>query len=91
LVSYVNPTHTGICNIVEHAKRVCNENKVHMVLGGFHLLGNENQLQKTIDYFLKNPVDHLYPMHCTDLPSLCAFYRHFRINKLCSGDILLVP
>ncbi len=91
LVIVAGCSHAGICNIVEHAKRVCNENRVHLVLGGFHLLGNENQLQKTIDYFLKNPVDHLYPMHCTDLPSLCAFSRHFRINKLCSGDILLVP
>lgn len=90
LVIITGCSHAGICNIVEHAKKVCNADHVHTVLGGFHLLGNEEQLDKTIDYFRENPVNHLYPMHCTDLPSLCTFYRHFRINKLCAGDVLSI-
>jgi len=90
LVIITGCSHAGICNIVEHARTICQEKKVHMVLGGFHLLGNENQLSATIDYFKTTPVDHLYPMHCTDLLSLCAFRLHFGIRKLCAGDTLSV-
>ncbi len=79
-------SHAGICNIVEYARQVTNQDKVYVVMGGFHLLGNQVQLQKTTDYFLKNRVEHLYPMHCTDLQSLSKFYEAFGIKKLCAGD-----
>jgi 7,8-dihydropterin-6-yl-methyl-4-(beta-D-ribofuranosyl)aminobenzene 5'-phosphate synthase len=88
LVIVAGCSHAGICNIVEYAKKVCNQDKIHVVLGGFHLLGNSDQLEKTVEYFLKNPVEHLYPMHCTDLPSLSKFYETFRIKKLCAGDTI---
>ena len=88
LVIITGCSHAGICNIVEYARQVADQDKVHMVIGGFHLLGDRVQLQKTIGYFLKNRVKHLYPMHCTDLPSLAKFYETFGIEKLCAGDTI---
>ena len=88
LVIVTGCSHAGICNIVEYARQVTNQEKVHIVMGGFHLLEDQVQLQKTIDYFLKNRVDHLYPMHCTDLPSLSKFYETFGSKKLCAGDTI---
>lgn len=88
LIIVTGCSHAGICNIVEYAKEITNRDKVHAVIGGFHLLGDEVQLQKTVDYFLKNRVDHLYPMHCTNLPSFSKFYEIFRIEKLCAGDTI---
>jgi 7,8-dihydropterin-6-yl-methyl-4-(beta-D-ribofuranosyl)aminobenzene 5'-phosphate synthase len=88
LVIVTGCSHAGICNIVEHSKKVCNENRVHAVLGGFHLLDNSEQLEKTITYFLENPVGQLYPMHCTGLPALSRFYEAFGIKKLCAGDVI---
>ncbi|MDD2603579.1 MAG: MBL fold metallo-hydrolase [Desulfobacterales bacterium] len=79
-------SHAGICNIVEHARRVTGQDRVHTVLGGFHLLGNPGQLEQTIAYFKTNRVEHLYPMHCTDLPALARFHQEFGIRKLCAGD-----
>jgi 7,8-dihydropterin-6-yl-methyl-4-(beta-D-ribofuranosyl)aminobenzene 5'-phosphate synthase len=84
-------SHAGICNIVEYAKKVCNEDRVEAVLGGFHLLDNSKQLEKTIAYFLENPVGQLYPMHCTSLPALSRFYQEFGIRKLCAGDVIEIP
>lgn len=81
-------SHAGICNIVEHAKKVTGQSRVQAVMGGFHLLGQADQLEKTIEYFRKNPVEHLYPMHCTDLPALAGFYDNFGVKKLCAGDVL---
>lgn len=86
LVIITGCSHAGICNIVEYARQVTRQNKIFAVLGGFHLLGDPIQLQKTIEYFKKNKIKHLYPMHCTDLPSLSKFYETFGIKKLCAGD-----
>jgi 7,8-dihydropterin-6-yl-methyl-4-(beta-D-ribofuranosyl)aminobenzene 5'-phosphate synthase len=88
LVILAGCSHAGICNIVGYAKEVCNEERVHVVLGGFHLLGDSDQLEKTIEYFLKNPVEYLYPMHCTDLQSLSRLYQTFGIKKLCAEDTI---
>ncbi|MDY6791371.1 MAG: MBL fold metallo-hydrolase [Thermodesulfobacteriota bacterium] len=88
LVIVTGCSHAGICNIVEYAKKVTDQEKIYTVMGGFHLLGDQVQLQKTIDYFQKNKVNHLYPMHCTDLKSLSKFHETFGIKKLCAGDII---
>jgi 7,8-dihydropterin-6-yl-methyl-4-(beta-D-ribofuranosyl)aminobenzene 5'-phosphate synthase len=88
LVIITGCSHSGVCNIVEHAKKVCEESRVHAVLGGFHLLNNSERPERTVGYFQENPVSHLYPMHCTDLPSLCRFHAAFGSTKLCSGDFV---
>lgn len=88
LIIIVGCSHAGICNIVEYAKEITRKEKILMVLGGFHLLGNLLQLKNTINFFKKNPVKYLYPMHCTDLTSLAKFYEVFRITKLCTGDCI---
>ncbi|MCK5334104.1 MAG: MBL fold metallo-hydrolase [Candidatus Aenigmarchaeota archaeon] len=45
-------SHSGICNIIEYAKEVCDENKIYAILGGFHLF-NKETTDKTIE-FIKN-------------------------------------
>jgi 7,8-dihydropterin-6-yl-methyl-4-(beta-D-ribofuranosyl)aminobenzene 5'-phosphate synthase len=83
-------SHAGICNIVDHARKVTGQDRVHAVLGGFHLLGNPVQLERTIEFFKANRVAHLYPMHCTDLPAMTRFYQEFGIQKLCAGDSIVI-
>lgn len=60
-------SHSGICNIIEHAKKVCGEEKVLGVLGGFHLFEDNEQLRKTISYLQKNNIEKFYPCHCVSL------------------------
>lgn len=57
--------HSGICNTIEQAKLVTNENKIYVVLGGFHLKEINEQVDKTIDCFIANKVQKLYLGHCT--------------------------
>ena len=90
LVIVAGCSHAGICNIVEHARKVTGQDRVHTVLGGFHLLANPVQVERTIEFFKANPVAHLYPMHCTDLPALSRFYQAFGIRKLCAGDSITI-
>ena len=46
-------SHSGICNIIEYAKKVCNDNRIYGVLGGFHLFDVDERLEKTINHFKK--------------------------------------
>ncbi len=80
-------SHSGICNICEHAKNVTGKNRIKTVIGGFHLKENNIQTQKTIEYFKLNRVKQLLPSHCTELPALAEFYREFKIGSVKTGMI----
>lgn len=69
-------SHSGICNIVEYAKQVCNEQRIIGIIGGFHLFEASEQLTKTINYFVQNGIDNLYPCHCV------SFMAKAEINKM---------
>lgn len=57
--------HSGICNTIEQAKAVTKEDRVYAVLGGFHLKEVDEQVDKTIEYFISNKIQKLYLGHCT--------------------------
>jgi 7,8-dihydropterin-6-yl-methyl-4-(beta-D-ribofuranosyl)aminobenzene 5'-phosphate synthase len=80
--------HSGICNIIEYARKVTQTKKVYGVIGGFHLKMNNLQTQKTIEYFKKLNIEKIYPSHCTALPALASFYQNFKINQVLSGNII---
>jgi 7,8-dihydropterin-6-yl-methyl-4-(beta-D-ribofuranosyl)aminobenzene 5'-phosphate synthase len=70
LVIITGCSHSGICNIVEQAKRITGESRILDIVGGFHLLApSEVQMQGTLDYFRGNEPEHMHACHCTDLQS----------------------
>jgi 7,8-dihydropterin-6-yl-methyl-4-(beta-D-ribofuranosyl)aminobenzene 5'-phosphate synthase len=73
LVIITGCSHSGICNIVEHARKVCGVQPVLDILGGFHLLNPPAwQLQGTLEYMQNLAPGALHACHCTDLPSKIA-------------------
>lgn len=80
--------HSGICNIIDYARKITQQEKVYGVIGGFHLKKNDLQTQKTIKYFKKLNIPKIYPSHCTALPALSAFYQNFNIKQVLSGNII---
>ena len=38
-------SHSGICNIIEHAKKVCSSDKILGVIGGFHIFDCDERLE----------------------------------------------
>lgn len=52
-------SHSGICNIIEYAKNVCDDKRIIGVIGGFHLFENDKRLKKTINY-LKKIIYNIY-------------------------------
>ena len=88
LVVITGCSHSGICNICEQAKNVTGISKIKAVIGGFHLINQNQQTMETIEYFKNIQVEKLYPSHCTQLPALVAFYNSFGIGQVKTGMVL---
>ena len=89
LVIITGCSHAGICNIIEHAKKVCNEEKVYDVIGGFHLLNpSPNKLNNTVEYFKKCQPHAIYACHCTDLHSKIHLARVTNVKEVGVGLVL---
>ena len=68
LVIITGCSHAGICNIIEYAKKVCGDNRIADVIGGFHLLEpSKAQLEGTLNYFETQHIKNIHPCHCTHL------------------------
>ncbi len=67
--------HAGIINTVEYAKKLAGADKVHAVLGGFHLTGRifEPIIQSTIDEMRRIKPDYVIPMHCSGWKAINRF------------------
>jgi len=68
LVIITGCSHAGICNIIEYAKKVCGDNRILDVIGGFHLIEpSKIQAEGTLDYFNTQHIKNIHPCHCTSL------------------------
>ena len=73
LIIITGCSHSGICNIVEQAKAICQDDRVLTVIGGLHLRKPpKEQLTNTISYLKQAQLTSLYTCHCTDQPSRIA-------------------
>jgi 7,8-dihydropterin-6-yl-methyl-4-(beta-D-ribofuranosyl)aminobenzene 5'-phosphate synthase len=68
--------HRGIVNTVKQAQRMTGIEKVHAVMGGFHLTNAKPEvIQKTVaDIKAMNP-EYIIPTHCTGFEAISAFAR----------------
>lgn len=79
-------SHSGICNIIEYAKKVCGQEKIIDIIGGFHLMKpNQQQLQGTLDYFQTLQPTQVHASHCVDLPSKIALSKVVNIQEVGVG------
>ncbi len=85
LVIVTGCSHSGICNIIDHAKKVCHTEKIAAVIGGFHLKDVDERLEKTIRYLKDTNIDALYPCHCVSLNAKCAMNQVFDIIEVGVG------
>ena len=71
--------HAGIVNTLMFAQKTTGEQKIHAVLGGFHLSGPffEKIHDETIQEMKKMDPDVIMPMHCTGLKAIQRFQKEF--------------
>jgi len=80
--------HSGICNTVEYAKGITGIEKVHAVIGGFHLKKVNDATLKTIEYFKNNKIENVYPCHCVKDCVMEVFSEHFPNKPISVGSKL---
>jgi 7,8-dihydropterin-6-yl-methyl-4-(beta-D-ribofuranosyl)aminobenzene 5'-phosphate synthase len=67
-------SHSGIVNTVSHAMRITGTNKVHAVIGGFHLVNAEPEtIRRTVTEIKAIGPDYVIPTHCTGFEALRLF------------------
>jgi 7,8-dihydropterin-6-yl-methyl-4-(beta-D-ribofuranosyl)aminobenzene 5'-phosphate synthase len=71
--------HAGIVNTLMFAQKTTGEQKIHAVLGGFHLSGPffEKIHDPTIEVLKKIDLEVLIPMHCTGWKATQRFQKEF--------------
>jgi len=68
--------HRGIVNTVRQAQKITGINKVHAIIGGFHLTGARPEtIQRTIADIKAFYPDYIAPFHCTGFEAITAFAR----------------
>jgi 7,8-dihydropterin-6-yl-methyl-4-(beta-D-ribofuranosyl)aminobenzene 5'-phosphate synthase len=67
LVVIASCSHRGVLNSVKRAQAVSGIQKVHAVVGGFHLVKprTEDEARRTVAEFVKIDPTYIVPMHCT--------------------------
>ena len=78
--------HSGICNMVDYARRVTRVDQVHMVIGGFHLQTDNPQCRRTIDHLKNLKIRRVCPSHCTMEPALGLFHQAFGPCEVLTGS-----
>jgi 7,8-dihydropterin-6-yl-methyl-4-(beta-D-ribofuranosyl)aminobenzene 5'-phosphate synthase len=76
LVIITSCGHAGVINSVRQAQTVAGIEKVHAVVGGFHLAPAPDEIvAKTVDAFKAINPDYIIPSHCTGLNTIIAVHR----------------
>jgi 7,8-dihydropterin-6-yl-methyl-4-(beta-D-ribofuranosyl)aminobenzene 5'-phosphate synthase len=89
LVIITGCSHSGICNIVEQAKMVCEEERILDIIGGLHLLSPERpRLEKTVSYLQNLNLASLHACHCTSLPAKIALAGYCPLQEVGVGMAL---
>ena len=82
LIVLTSCSHRGVINAIKQAQAVSGMNKVHAVIGGFHLAPyKEDYVRDTITALKGIDIDYVIPLHCTGEP----FYEMAKVeipNKL---------
>ncbi len=66
--------HAGIVNTVKHIKSITGLEKVHAIMGGFHLINaSQEKISNTIADIQSVSPDIVAPLHCTGFEAVTAF------------------
>lgn len=74
-------SHPGVVNFIKKAKEEFPQDKIYAVLGGFHLIGEDNRvIRYLIEEIKKLGVENIGPSHCTGFEAANAFKEIYGKN-----------
>lgn len=75
--------HAGIVNTVRHAQKIAGTDKVHAVMGGFHLANAKPEvIQNTVADIRAMKPDYIVPTHCTGFDAIVAFRKEMPAESI---------
>jgi 7,8-dihydropterin-6-yl-methyl-4-(beta-D-ribofuranosyl)aminobenzene 5'-phosphate synthase len=76
LVILSSCAHCGIVNTVKQAQKNADMDKVHAIMGGFHLINAKPEIiQSTVAAIKAMKPDYIVPTHCTGFEAVLAFNK----------------
>jgi 7,8-dihydropterin-6-yl-methyl-4-(beta-D-ribofuranosyl)aminobenzene 5'-phosphate synthase len=76
LVVITSCGHAGVINSVRQMQKATGIDKIHAIVGGFHLAPAPDEIvAKTVAAFKAINPDYVIPMHCTGLNTIIAVHR----------------
>lgn len=76
LVVITSCGHAGVINSVRQAQKISGIDKVHAIVGGFHLAPAPDEIvAKTVGAFKEINPDYIIPSHCTGVNTIIAVHR----------------
>jgi len=85
LVIITGCCHSGLINTVEHVRRTSGQEKIHAIIGGFHLANaSPRRLEATCEALQKWNIKIIIPCHCTG-DTAAAFLRNKLGKKVIQG------
>jgi len=92
LVIVTGCSHPGVVNIVQRASEIVPDNKVYLVVGGWHLGGaSTTQLKSILDSFHQLDVGKVAPCHCSGDETRRLFKQYYGDNYIESGAGRRIP
>ncbi|MCQ8903006.1 MAG: MBL fold metallo-hydrolase [Methanothrix sp.] len=83
--------HSGIINIVDQAKRLTGSDSIYAVIGGFHLMGSEDErIRRTAGALLDLDPEIVCPGHCTGARAVSQLQEVLgdRCQPLFTGEVI---
>jgi len=92
LVIITGCAHPGVVNIVRIAKDIVPDDRVYLVMGGFHLSGASSaQIKSIINSFVQLAVENVAPCHCSGDEARRLFKERYGEGYIESGVGKRVP
>ena len=78
LVVILGCAHHGMINTLRYAREITDEERIHAVVGGTHLIrAGSDQLRQSIAALKEFKVAHIGVSHCTGMPASMALMQQF--------------
>ncbi len=84
--------HAGFINILRHISKNLNTNKFFAVIGGTHLVGQEEEFTKQLIETAEKEFDinYWYPCHCTTIKGISTFLKLLpQKTKICGAGSVI--
>lgn len=79
-------SHSGVENIIEHAKTVTGVDRINTLVGGLYLVNRSGDEINALGRYLQElGVKRIYPCHCTDLESKIILSKFLSLVEVSTG------